>query len=203
MILDYQLVGSNILMYHISNTSLTPWSCNDLVMTSDPLCRLWADHVPYSSIKETDCILSRHASWTIRSISAYSIHTHAVPIISSILLQSGMVYWTVKYHCSEWVPSEWEFKQLIVAIIHKYHSKKIWFFKSYLHAVMFLFRTIAFWRNLLCRNGYLLKFRVLCSRPFVFQICNCQSTSTTDFLEFIDPTTQTFNTLSTGKLFNS
>ncbi len=57
------------------------------------------------------------------------------------------------------------------------------FFKNYtlkkhgsLHAVMVLFRT-TFWRTLLCRNGSLLEFRVLCSRPFDFQICNCQSTS--------------------------
>ncbi len=92
----------------------------------------------------------------------------------------------------------------------------LWFFKDSLHAVMVLFRTIAFWRTLLCRNGSLLRcvhtrrewsvtrewftcqckdaidnpaalfarmrrreleFRILCSRPFVFQICNCQSTS--------------------------
>ncbi len=57
------------------------------------------------------------------------------------------------------------------------HSKKRWFFKGSLHAVMVLFRTIAFWRTLLCQNGSLLEFKVLCSRPFVFQICNCQSTS--------------------------
>ncbi len=57
------------------------------------------------------------------------------------------------------------------------HSKNIWFFKGSLHAVMVIFRTIAFWRTLLCRNGSLLEFRVLCSRSFVFQICTCQSTS--------------------------
>ncbi len=49
------------------------------------------------------------------------------------------------------------------------HLKKTWFFKGSLHAVMVLFRTIAFWRTLLCRNGSLLEFRVLCSRPFVFK----------------------------------
>ncbi len=53
--------------------------------------------------------------------------------------------------------------------------KKLWFFKGSLHAVMVLFRTMAFWRTILCRKWFFLK--VLCSRPFVFQICNCQSTS--------------------------
>jgi len=46
-----------------------------------------------------------------------------------------------------------------------------------LHAVMVLFITITFWRTLLCWKGSLLEFMVLCSRSFVFQICNCQSTS--------------------------
>ncbi len=56
------------------------------------------------------------------------------------------------------------------------HYKKTWFFKGYLQVVMVLFKTIAL-RTLLCQNDSLLEFRVLCSRPFVFQICNCQSTS--------------------------
>ncbi len=47
---------------------------------------------------------------------------------------------------------------------------QIWFFKGSLHAVMVLFRTISFWRTILCRNGSLFP-------SFVFQICNCQSTS--------------------------
>ncbi len=68
-----------------------------------------------------------------------------------------VVHFTNSSYCQEWCYT-----------LKKYGS---------LCAVMVLFRTIAFWRTLFCRNSSLLEFRVLCSRPFVFQICNCQSTS--------------------------
>ncbi len=75
--------------------------------------------------------------------------------------------------------SIWTLKKTVWMLynILYYTLTKMWLYVS-LHAVMVLFRTIAFWRTLLCWNGSLMEFRVICSHPFVFfQICNCQSTS--------------------------